>query len=78
MRCRNKRPIKGLVRFVMTMHFSLNVMSMASNCIFTVAIGASSSPLAIINWNSGGGFSFNSVCGASNRSLRKSASGMTL
>ena len=76
LRCRNKRPIKGLVRFVMTMNFSLNVMSLTSNCISTVAIGASNCPLANITWNSGGAPSFKFVCGASNRILRKSASGM--
>ena len=74
LRCRNKRPIKGLVRFVITMNFSLNVMSPTSNCNSTVAIGASNCPLATIIWNSGGGPSFNIVCGASNRILRKSAS----
>ena len=63
-RCRNKRPIKGLVRFVMTMNFSLNVMSPTSNCNCTHARGASNCPLATINWKSGGGPSFNIVCGA--------------
>ena len=76
LRCKNKRPIKGLVRFVMTLDFSLNVMSPTSNCNSTVAIGASNRPLATLIWNSGGGPSFNIVCGASNRILRKSASGM--
>ena len=78
LRCRNKRPIKGLVRFVMTMNFSLNVMSPTSNCNSTVAIGASNCPLATIIWNSGGGPSFDIVCGAINRILRKSAPGMAL
>ena len=63
-----------LVRFVMTMNFSLNVMSPTPNCNSTVAIGASICPLATILWNSSGGPSFNIVCGASSRSLRKSAS----
>ena len=53
--CRTKRPIKGLVRFIMTMNFSLNVMSPTSNCISTVAIGASNCPLATIVWVSGVG-----------------------
>ena len=70
LRCRNKRPIKGLVRFVMTMNFSLNVMSTTSNCNSTVAIGASNCPLATIFGNSGGGPSFNIVRGASNRNFR--------
>ena len=60
------------------MNFSLNVMSPTSNCNSTVAIGASDSPLATIIWNSGGGPSFNIVCGASNQILRRSASGMAL
>ena len=76
LRCRNKRSIKGLVRFVMTINFSLNKMSPTWNCISTVAIGASNCPLATIIWNSGGGPSFYFVCGASNLILRKSASGM--
>ena len=62
----------------MTMNFSLNVMSLTENCNSTVAIGASDSPLATIIWNSGGGPSFNIVCGAINRFSRKSASGMAL
>ena len=62
----------------MTMNFSLNVMSPTSNCNSTVAIGASNCPLATIICNSGGGPSFIIVCGASNRILRKSASGMAL
>ena len=70
--------MKGLVRFVMTMNFSLNVMSPTSNCNSTVAIGAYNCPLSTIFWNSGGGPSFNIVCGASNRTLRRSASGMAL
>ena len=74
LRCRNKRPIKGLVRFVMTMKFFMNVMSPTSNCNSTVAIGAHNCPLASIIWNSGGGPSFYIVCGASNRILRTSAS----
>ena len=78
LRCRNKRPIKGLVRLVITMNFSLNVMSPTSNCNSTVGIGASNCPLATIIWNSGGGSSFNIVCRASNQILRKSASGMAL
>ena len=76
--CRNKRPIKGLVMFVKTIKFSLNVMSPTSNCNSTVAIGASNCPLATINWKSVGGPSCNIVCGASNRILRKSVSGMVL
>ena len=76
--CRNKRLIKGLVRFVITMNFSLNVMSPTSNCNSIVAIGASNCLLATIIWNSGGLPSINIVCGASNRILRKSASGMAL
>ena len=76
LRRRNRRPIKGLVTFVITMNFSLNVMSPTSSCNSTVAIGASNCPMATIIWNSGGGPSFNIVCGASNRILRKSASGM--
>ena len=55
LRCLNKRPIKALVRFAMTMNFSLIVMSPTSNCNSTVAIGASNCPLATIIWNSGGG-----------------------
>ena len=78
LRCRNKRPIKGLVRLVMTMNFSLNVMSPTSNCNSTVAMGASNCALATITWNSGGGPSFSIVCGASNRISLKSASGMAL
>ena len=81
MRCRNKRPIKGLVRFVMTMNFSLfslKVMSPTSNCNSTVGIGASNSLLATIIWNSGGGPSFKIVCGANNRILRKLATGMAI
>ena len=62
----------------MTMNFSLNVMSPTSNCNSTVATGASNCPLATIIWNSGGGPSFNIVCGASNRIFCKSASGMAL
>ena len=77
-RCRNERPIKGLVRFVMTTSFSLNVISLTSNCNFTVAISASNCPLATILWNSGGGPSFNFVFAASNRIFGMSASGMTL
>ena len=78
LRCRNRRPMKGLVRFVITMNFSLNVMSPTSNCNSTVAIGASNCPLATIIWNSGGGPPFSIVCGASSRFLRKSAGGMAL
>ena len=70
LRCKNKRPIKGIVRLVMTVIFSLIVMSPTSNYRSTVAIGASSCPLATILWNSGRGPSFGSVCGASNRILR--------
>ena len=78
LRCRIKRPIKGFVRFVMTMNFSLNVTSPTSICNSTVAIGASNCPLAIIICNTGGRPSFIIVCGASNRILRKSASGTAL
>ena len=53
-------------------------MSPTSKCNSTVAIGAYNCPLAIIIWNSGGGPSFNIVCGASNRILRTSVSGMAL
>ena len=70
--------MKRLVRFVMTMKFSLNVMSPTSNCNYTVAIGASNCPLASMIWNSGGGPQFNIECGAGNRILRNSASGMAL
>ena len=62
----------------MTMNFSLNLMSPTSNCIFTFAIGASNCLSASIIWNPGGGTTFKIVCGASNRILRKSASGMVL
>ena len=78
LRCRNKRPIKGLVRSVMTMKFSVNVMSPTSSCTSTVAIGASNFPFATINWNSSGDPSFNIAFGASNRILRKLASRMAL
>ena len=78
LRCRNRRPIKGLVTFLMTMNFSLKVMSPTSNCTSTVAKGASNCPLATIIWNSGGWPSFNIVYGASNRILRKWASGSAL
>ena len=78
LRCRNKRPTKGLVRFVKTMNFSPNVMSPTSNCNSTVEKSAFYCPLATINWNSGGGPSFIIVCGASNWILRRSASGMAL
>ena len=60
----------------MTMNFSLNLMSPTSNCNSTVAIGTSNCPLATLIWNSGGELSFNIVCRASNRILRKLASGM--
>ena len=76
LRCRKKRPIKGLVRFVMTINFSLNVILPTSFCNSTVAIPASNCPLATIIWNSSCGPSFNFVLGASSRILRKSASGM--
>ena len=62
----------------MTLNFSLNVMSPTSNCISTVAIGATNCPLETITWNSGGGPSFNIVCGASNGILERSASGLAL
>ena len=78
LRCRNKRPFKGLVRFVLSMKYFLNVMSPTSNCNSTVAIAASNCPLATKNWNIGGGLSFTVVCGASNRILRKLAHGMAL
>ena len=78
LRCRDKRPIKGLVGFVMTMNLSLNVTSPTSNCNSAIVIGASNYPLANIIWNSGGEPSFNNVCGTSTRILRKSASGMAL
>ena len=76
LRCRNKRPIEEHVRFVLTMKFSLNVMSPTSDCICTVAIGASHCPLATIIWNSGGRLSIINVCEASNHIFRESASGM--
>ena len=76
LRRKNTRSIKGLARFVKTIFFSLNVMSPASNCNSTVAIGASDCPLATIFWNSDAGPSFIFVCGTSNRNLRKSASEM--
>ena len=69
LQCRKRRPIKGFVRFVMTMNLTLNVMSPTSKCNCTVAIGASKCSLATIVWNSDGGPSFNIVCGASNRIL---------
>ena len=53
--CRNRRPIKGLVCFVLTMNFSLMVMSPTSNWKSTIAIGTSVCPLATIIWNAGGG-----------------------
>ena len=76
LRCGNKRPIKGLVSYVMFMFFCLNVTSPTSNCNSTVAIGAFYRPLATIIWNSGGRPSYNIVCGASNRIMRQSASEM--
>ena len=72
------RPIKVFIRFLMTINFSLNVMSPTSHSNATVAIGASNCPLATINWNSDGGPSFKIVCGASDRFLRKSASRMAI
>ena len=78
LRCRNKRPINGLVRFVMTMKFSLNVMSAISNCNSTVSMGASNCPLVTIIWKSGGRPSYNIVCGATNRISRKSSLGIAL
>ena len=74
--CRNRRPIKGLVSLVKTINFSVNVMSPNSKFNSTVAIVASDCPLATILSNSDGGPSFKIVCGANNRSLLKSASGM--
>ena len=76
LRCRIGRPMKELVRFVMTIIFSLNVMSPTWNCDSTVTIGVPNCPLATIIWNSGGGPSFNTVCVANNRTFRRSASGM--
>ena len=60
------RPIKGLVRFLLTKFFSLNVMSPTSNRNSTVAIVASYCTLETIIWNSGGGLSSHIICGASN------------
>ena len=76
--CGNKRPIKGLVRFFITVNFSLNVLSLTSNCKSTVVISAFNCPLATINCSSGRRPSFNVVYGASNQFLRKLASGMAL
>ena len=78
LRCRNGRPIKGLVTFVIAIKFSLKILSSSWNWKSTVAIGASNCPLAIINWKSTGGSSFDTVCGASNRILRKSAPGVAI
>ena len=66
LRCRNRRPIKGFLRVVMTTIFSLNQMSPNSNCISNVPIGASNCPLAIIIRNSGGEPLPIIVCAASN------------
>ena len=76
LRCRNRTPIKRVVRFVMTSYFSLNAMPATSNCNSTVAIGASNCRLATIFWNAVGGPSFKFVCEANNRILHKTASGM--
>ena len=57
----------------MAIKSSLKVMSTTSICNYTVALCASNSPLATLNWNSGGGTSFSFVCGASIRILRKMA-----
>ena len=53
-------------------------MSPTSNCNSTVTIGVSTCQLSTRFWTSGEGPSFNNVCGASNRLLRQSASGMAL
>ena len=58
----------------MAINFSLKIMLTTSTCNFSVAIGASKFPFAIIFSKSGGGPSFNIVCGASNRVLHKWAS----
>ena len=78
LRCRNKRPIKGLLRFVMTTNFSRDVVSTTSICISTVAIGASNFPFETVFRDYGRGPIFSNVCRASNRILCKLASGMAL
>ena len=45
LRCRNKRPIKELVRFVKTINFSGNVVSMTSICISLLQL-----VLLIVHW----------------------------
>ena len=62
----------------MTIDVCPNLLSPNLKGNSTVAMGASSCPLATIIWNSSGGPSFIIVCGASNGILRKSASGMAL
>ena len=74
--CQNRRQITRLVRFVIIINFSRKVLPLASNCNCTVAKSACNCPLATITWNLGRGLSFSNVCGASNRSLCKLASGM--
>ena len=78
LRYENKRPIRGLVQFVRTKSFSLNVMSPTSNCNSTGAMGDSNYPLTTLIWNSGGGLSLSTVCGANIQILGQSGSGMTL
>ena len=64
--CRNRRPIKGLVRFVVPIDFSLNVMPPILNCNSTVAKGAFKCPLATVFWYSGRRPWFSILCRACN------------
>ena len=78
LRCSNRRPINGLVRFIMTTIFSRRLLSPTLNCNSTVAIGSSNCLLATKIWTSGAGLSFNTACGTIIRILRNLASGMAL
>ena len=80
LRCWKTRPIKGLSGFVMTKIFPLKVKPPFSNCNSAVAKDDSNCLLAGKIWYSGGGPSSKIafVCGANNRVLRKSASGMAI
>ena len=54
-RCRNERPMSGLVSFSITMKISWKSMSPTSNLSSTVLYGFSSCPLATIIWKLGAG-----------------------